>query len=125
MGRPTKWSLELEEKALLYIQDYVDHGDMIPSVVGLCVHLDITRTSVYLWAKQDDKSFSYILSAINQKQEQVLINKGLSGDFNSNITKLVLGKHGYHDKVDSQLTGEGGGPIQTQAIEFIPVSNDD
>ena len=30
---------------------------------------------------------------------------GLKGDFNSTITKLVLGKHGYHDKQDVGLTG--------------------
>jgi hypothetical protein len=47
-----------------------------------------------------------------------LIAKGLSGDFNSAIAKLVLGKHGYHDRVES--TGADGGPIQNKwTIEIV------
>ena len=36
-------------------------------------------------------------------QRLVLLNKGLTGEFNSNITKLVLGKHGFHDKREVDL----------------------
>ena len=57
---------------------------------------------MYAWEKEH-KEFSYILADIKAKQEKVLISKGLSGDFNSAITKLVLGKHGYHDKQDVGL----------------------
>ena len=60
---------------------------------------------MYKW-EAENKEFSDILADIKAKQESVLINKGLSGDFNSAITKLVLGKHGYHDKQDMDLKGE-------------------
>ena len=69
--------------------------------------LDITRATLYAWAKDEDKKvFSDILDNINKKQEQVLLKNGLNNKFNSNITKLVLGKHGYHDRPqqgDSQV----------------------
>ena len=40
-----------------------------------------------------------------KKQEKDLINKGLTGDFNSTITKLILTKHGYSDKQDIDHSG--------------------
>jgi hypothetical protein len=32
------------------------------------------------------------------------LNNGLNSKFNSNITKLVLGKHGYHDRAQQADT---------------------
>ena len=32
------------------------------------------------------------------------MKNGLTNQFNSNITKLVLGKHGYHDRPQEQGT---------------------
>ena len=32
------------------------------------------------------------------------MRKGLNNEFNSNITKLVLGKHGYHDRAQQTDT---------------------
>jgi len=103
-GRPTKYTDELIEKAKSYITDYVKYEDVIPSIASLSLVLGVTRTTLYEWEKEH-KDFSYILADIKAEQEKVLISKGLSGEFNSNITKLVLGKHGYHDKQDVGLTG--------------------
>ena len=60
---------------------------------------------MYDWEKKYPE-FLYILEAIKLEQQKVLLNKGLSGDFNSAITKLVLGKHGYHEKQDVDLKGD-------------------
>lgn len=114
-GRPTKYTPQLLKKA----NDYLDGGwkqtdSVIPSHVGLALELDITTETLYVWAKEEGKKqFSDILAKILQKQQNTLISKGLSGDFNSNITKLVLGKHGFHDKVTQEQVGEGGGPVKT------------
>lgn len=121
-GRPTKYSKELLEKAKEYLETYDTVGDVIPSVEGLSLYLDITRTTIYDWEKQEGKEeFSYILRKINAKQHQVLVNKGLSNDFNSAITKLVLGKHGYHEKTQQELSGPDGGPVQFSKIERVIV----
>ena len=107
MARPTKYNTALLEKAQHYLDNYEEYEEVIPSAVGLALVLDITRSTLYAWAKDEDKSvFSDILDNINKKQEQVLLKNGLNNKFNSNITKLVLGKHGYHDRaqqVDSQI----------------------
>jgi len=99
MGRPTKYNQEILDKAHHYMDHYEEYDEVIPSAVGLALVLDITRTTLYAWARDDNKKvFSHILDNINKKQEQVLLKKGLNNEFNSNITKLVLGKHGYHDR---------------------------
>jgi len=104
-GRPTKYTDELVMKAKAYITDYAIYEDMIPSVAGLASALDVSRTVLYDWEKEYPE-FLYILEAIKREQQKVLLNKGLSGDFNSTITKLVLGKHGYHDKQDVDVKAD-------------------
>lgn len=104
MARPTKWNKEIEEKALDYINDYKMHGDMIPSIEGMAEHLGLARETLYDWAKQKDKGFSDILGRCMQVQAKTLVNNGLNNTFNSAITKLVLGKHGYHDKMEQDIT---------------------
>jgi hypothetical protein len=122
-GRPTRYTPELLEKAATYIHKYMEDGSVIPSASGLALFLGINRSTLYEWSNNPEKQeFSDILSEIHFRQEQLLINNGLTGDFNSAITKLALGKHGYHDKVDSSLTGADGGAIRTNnhiTIEVI------
>jgi len=104
MARPTKWNKEIEEKAIAYINDYQMYGDMIPSIEGMAEHLGLHRDTLYDWAKQKDKGFSDILGRCMQVQAKTLVNNGLNNTFNSAITKLVLGKHGYHDKMEQDIT---------------------
>ena len=51
----------------------------------------------------------------------MLANSGLKGDTNASITKLLLTKHGYSDKVENALTGADGGPVQIQEIKRVVV----
>ncbi len=106
-GRPTKYSEELVSKANDYLDDYEFDGSVIPSIEGLSEYLDIGRQTIYRWKEEEEKEeFRYILEKILAKQAKLLINSGLKGDFNAAITKLALGKHGYHDKVDSSVSVE-------------------
>ena len=105
MGRPTKYSQEIVDKAQHYLDNYEEYEEVIPSAVGLALVLNIRRSTLYEWAKAEDKkAFTDILDNINKRQEQVLLNNGLNSKFNSNITKLVLGKHGYHDRAQQTDT---------------------
>lgn len=121
MGRPSIYSLELLEKAIGYLANYEDFGDEIPSNVGLALHLGISQRILNYWANDEEKQdFLHILDCIQAKQQQVLINKGLNSQFNSNICKLVLGKHGFHDKQETEVSGPGGGPIKNAwTVEFV------
>lgn len=108
MGRPTDYSEELLADVRYYLKNYEAEGDKIPSVAGLSAYLGIARSTIYDWASQEDKKdFSDILEDILSEQEKVLLNKGLTGDFNSTITKLVLSKHGYSEKTETDVTSKG------------------
>ena len=97
-GRPTEYTPELVEKAWKYADGgWKRAGDKVPSVAGLACVLGVRRETCHAWGKDDDKEFSNILGVIAEKQERELLNKGLSGDFNSPITKMMLSKHGYAD----------------------------
>lgn len=108
-GRPTKYCQDILDKANLYLDDYnKKHDHIIPSVVGLADVLDVTAKTLYNWSEQKENSkFLHILERLNQRQHIKLINGGLDGSLNAQITKLVLGKHGYHDKVDTDVTSKG------------------
>lgn len=119
-GRPTKYCDEIVEKA----QEYLDGGwardeSVIPSHVGLALYLDVHRSTVIDWADDKEKpEFSYICDKIMAKQHQILASKGLSGDFNSTITKLMLTKHSYSDKIENDNTHKGpnGEPLTVEIV---------
>lgn len=124
-GRPTDYTQEIIDKAKSYLTEWENQGQVIPSVAGLASFLKIARSTIYEWATHEDKAeFSDILEGILSLQEEIALNKGLSNDFNSTIVKLLLGKHGYSDKAETQLTGAKGGPIQVEPITFVGVNKD-
>ena len=109
VGAPTKYNDEVIVKTIAYISNHKMHGDVVPSMAGLCCELGITKSTAYDWSSQDDKKeFSDTLEILQQVQERLLLSGGLSGDNNSTITKLMLCNHGYSDKteIEQHNTGE-------------------
>ena len=70
------------------------HCEVIPTIEGLSVYLNVSRSTVYKW-KGDNAEFSDILEDLMARQAKELFSNGLTGDFNPTITKLILTKHGY------------------------------
>ena len=111
-GRPTKYTNETVSLIRDYIENYEETGDVIPSIAGLACVLGVRRETLHAWSREDGKpEFSLILGELLAKQERVLFNNGLNGTFNSNICKLALGKHGYHEKSIQEQSGIDGAPI--------------
>ena len=134
-GRPSKYTPDLIEKAEAYVDGgWADEGDLIPSVAGLAVILDVRRETLHVWANDPEKEqFSNILGKLSEKQENILIQNGLANRFNSTITKLVLSKHGYSDKVDvdnkstdGSMTPRGldASKLSTEALAEIMAAQD-
>lgn len=116
-GRPTIYNNDILVRALTYLQNYEKEGDLFPSIAGLAVCLKISRSTVNKWATEEDKKeFSDILEDMLSMQERIIVNKSMKGDFNSNIAKLVLGKHGYHDK--QEHLGKDGGALAINLIKY-------
>ena len=117
-GRPTVYSQDMVEKAKQYLATY-EKDSVIPSIAGLALYLDLSRSTVNKWANEPDKGgFSDIVGKILIEQEAKLLNSGLNGDFNSSITKLILTKHGYSDKQDMTSSDGSMSPSQLTADQL-------
>jgi len=118
MARPTDYTPDIVQKAKDYIYVPVAaHGDDIPTIAGLALYLQLSRETIYAWAKDPTKSeFSDIVSDILAAQENTLVQKGLKGDFNPTITKLMLSKHGYVERQDITSADK---PVAPLLVRFL------
>jgi hypothetical protein len=108
-GRPTKYTPELLGLCYQYLTN-LPEDEVIHSIEGLADFILISRETIYQWAKDEDKGeFSDIVSNILSKQGKTLVNKGLKNEINPTITKLMLSKHGYSDKIEQQTDITSGG----------------
>ena len=105
VGRPTKYNAELQAQADAYLFNWSER-DAVPSRVGLCCYLGISKSTSYEW-EAAHRQFSDTLAAVDTLQEHTAVNKGITGEFNSTIVKLVLANHGYSDKVQQDVTSNG------------------
>jgi hypothetical protein len=115
-GRPTKLTPKLLEKARGFLK--WQKGQIItkvvfnkdgrqeieaprpPTVNHFSEYLGISRETAYAWDKENI-DFSDILSEVQQKYEQVLIDNGLVDRYNANLAKFLLSAdHGKKEKSD-------------------------
>lgn len=134
-GRKTLYNLAILKKTQNYInscvdevEDYVKSDTVsgtgyqrvikvnLPSLVGLALYLDISEDTVHEWNKIHPE-FSEYTRKILAMQKKVLIDSGLSGDYNQKIAGLLLGQHGIHEK--SEVGGIGGGAIKVEQHSII------
>ncbi len=115
VGRPSDYTPELQERAEAYLNDFDPESGVLPTIEGLALHLGISRQTVYAWrseVKEGTKElakpeFTDIVERVLATQSKTLIEKGLVGDFNASITKMMLGKHGYSDRQEVDVTSKG------------------
>lgn len=125
VGRPTLYNTDVQAQAEQYLlEDYKIEGGVIPSVAGLACYLGVSRSTIHEWRDRHPE-FSGTLDAIEQKQEFIVVNRGLTGDFNATITKLVLANHGYSDKIQTDHTSSDGSLKPVTRIELVAPTHDD
>lgn len=121
VGRPSKLAESLEKAKEYLMGGYEVVGDVVPSVAGMSCYLGISRSRAYEYAKQSCE-FKDTLEGIQTLQERGLINKGLTGDFNATITKLMLANHGYSDKTEvDNKSSDGSMTPKPTVIQLLPV----
>jgi len=126
--RPTKFNQSIIEKSEHYLNNYKseEYNQVIPSIVGLAVAINIRKSTIYKWIKEKGKEqFSDITERILSTQEMLLKNMGLSGKYNPAITKLLLSQHGIVEKNETALTGKDGKPLQIEKkIDFSEITDE-
>ncbi|MBS0893968.1 DNA-packaging protein [Tatumella sp. JGM130] len=121
VGRPSKLAESISKAKDYLMGGYETVGDVVPSVAGLACYLGISRSTAQEYAKENEE-FSGTLEAIKTLQENKLINKGLVGDFNPTITKLMLANHGYSDKAEvDNKSSDGSMTPKPTVIQLLPV----
>jgi len=115
-GRPSDYTPEIVEAAWAYANGgWQEAGDPVPSVAGLACEIGVHRETCYAWAKHEDKEFSDVLNTIAETQERNLVRGGLGGKFNGAITKMMMTKHGYSDRIEQDNTSSDGS-MSIQAV---------
>lgn len=126
-GRPTDYNEETVTDAHDYVQNTQDRFDKdgkriveIPTIEGLAMHLEVSRSTVYLWAKEYPE-FSDIIERLQQKQAIALLNNGLAGNYNPTIAKVLLTKHGYTERqeVETKTT------IKDERMDLSKLTDDE
>src|SRR3990167_2228111 len=75
----------------------------LPTIEGFARFIDTDKGLLYDWEKIYPE-FHHALSKIRVEQFERLINAGLSGDYNSNIAKLILSSnHGMSEKTINEV----------------------
>nr|ELR5135845.1 DNA-packaging protein [Providencia rettgeri] len=123
MGRPSKFAESLVKAKEYLMGGYEAVGDVVPSVAGLACYLGVSRKTVYEWVKES-VDLSDTLEGILAMQENKLINKGLNGDFNPTITKLMLANHGYSEKQEVDHKSSDSSMSPTKIVLVAGGNND-
>jgi len=127
MGRPPKYHSRYAQELVDFfdIRDYLEargehvtpggkvivtkKGFRIPTIEGFAVHAGLSKNTVYKWAAyQDDDGnlkypdFSHALEFAQAVQSNLLVNGGMSGEYNSGLVKMILSAH--HDYIEKTKT---------------------
>jgi hypothetical protein len=128
-GRPTKYTDELLTVCRHYLENYnTDEydNDLFPSIEGMSLAVGVARQTLHVWAKEEDKEeFSYIYETLMSKQAKNIFSGAMGNTYNSTISKLMLTKHGYSDKVESETINKTSMTIKGLQVEYVDAENTD
>jgi hypothetical protein len=113
VGRPSEYEEKIakvkEYKQIFENNENVAKLDeVIPTIEGLACFVPMSRSTIYEWIKDEEKKeFSDIVEWLLSRQGKLTLNNGLNNKFNSSIAKLLLSKHGYVEKSETDITSKG------------------
>jgi hypothetical protein len=116
VGRPSELAETLVKAKEYLFGGYELVGEVIPSVAGLSCYTGKPRHRLREYGTLDEE-FRATLDAISSLQESRALNKGLTGEFNATITKLILANHGYSDKVETDLKSTDGSMSPKESVD--------
>ena len=101
------------------IRYYINNcTDVLPSQAGFARSIDVSERTIVRWKKKNEE-FCQALEELHTSQENVLIQKGLRGEYNPTICKLILcSNHGYKERSDVSTKDD---KITPQIINYADV----
>jgi hypothetical protein len=128
-GRPSKLTDAVMEKARQYLRDTtsiaVQAGGLLPTKERLALTLGVSRQTVDNW-KEQSPDFLDICNTLDEMQADMLVQNGLVGRYTPAITAIMLSKHGYVRKEESDNTHRVVQPIMgIEDQSAIPGNNSD
>ena len=97
--RRTKYTKDVDAVVAQYVfeEGWTEAGDVVPTEAGLAKVLGISKKLLRKWASDEEKvDLRMSLDVLETIQENELIQKGLTKDFQPSLAKSILdSKHGY------------------------------
>ena len=127
MARPSTYHDGIPDLVREYVKNHESQGELLPTVEGLALYAKIPRSTLYVWAKDPEKSdFLDTLEELKALQAMKLLNNGLAGEYNSTIAKLMLShNHGMRETTAQEISGPDGGPMEVTQTKIVLVDPDD
>lgn len=109
----------LWETKLFAYEGQISSGEMpklrIMTITSLCIFLDISTDTWALYKKRPE--FIGTCRAI----EEIVREQALAGASSGHLNAMIVARYlGLKDSINAELTGKGGGPIETITTEMDP-----
>jgi len=136
VARPSSYKPEYAEQLLAYFNkpasEVVQDGDkrervpcQFPTLAGFACQIGVHRATLLNWSGQHEEFFDALKMA-KEHQERILVQNGLDGSYDRTFA-IFTAKNliDWRDKVEQEVSGPNGGPIQTKSTLDVSGLNDD
>lgn len=128
-GRPSKLTQATLDKAWEYLKDTtsiaVNAGGLLPTKERLALTLGVSRQTIDNWAA-DSEDFLDVYNTLQAMQADMLVQNGLVGRYTPAITAILLSKHDYVKKEQTDNKHEIVQPIMgIEEPDALPRDNGD
>jgi len=114
-GRPSKYTEDMPARVRYYIKSCTN---VLPSQAGFAHSIDVSKRTIVRWKKKNEE-FCQALERLHTVQHNELIQKGLTGEYNPTICKLILcSNHGYKKRIDVTTNND---MITPQIVNYADV----
>ena len=103
--KKVRYSVDKVAVAHDYVANHEEnYDDVIPTRAGLAIALNVSKSTVYMWAKTYD-DFRACVDKLDAKHENMIIQGSLKGEYNNAAARVLLTKAtaGDTDKVDQSV----------------------
>lgn len=115
---PSKFSDSIVALGRAYVASMESKEGGVPTVQGLCRAMNIGTSTLDEWRKEPEKwAIADLHARVMSAQHDRLVEGGLTKVFDAQITKLMLMKHGYNDRVDQTSSDGSMTPKAGQTIQ--------